>query len=263
MGLTPAQFARAAALEVDELRMRRLVRMSYGELHTLLSGDPAEAAEWVGSAAQCGVPAAQLRLGRMLLEGRGLPRDPAAALRWFTRAAERGDAQALNMLGRCCENGWGTPLDLQLAAVHYRRSAEAGHDWGQYNFGNLLFDGRGVVRDRCAALHWYLRAARQGHGRAMNLIGRCLEQGWGCPRSQADAQYWYRRSAESGYFRGQYNHALVLLECGLAAAAAEWFWKAASEGDADMQRAILATLAGASDSALLRVRSRVAALRPD
>ncbi|MGH8255416.1 MAG: tetratricopeptide repeat protein [Steroidobacteraceae bacterium] len=257
MSLTPAQFAQAAALETRELRMRRLARMSYGELHALLSGDPAEAARWVGSAAESGVPAAQLRLGRMLLEGKGVPQDRAGARHWFARAAESGDAEGLNMLGRCYENGWGAAIDLLLAAANYRRSARAGHDWGQYNLGNLLFDGRGVERDRPQALRWYLCAARQGHGRAMNLIGRCFEEGWGCLRSRSDACYWYRRSAHSGYFRGQFNHAMVLMECGLLPLAADWFLRAAAQDNDDIRRAVVTALAEARDPALMLVCTQV------
>jgi len=215
------------------------------QLHTLLTGDPAEAARWVRSAAEHGLVAAQLRLGRMLLEGKGIPRDEREAFQWFVRAMRRADAPATNMVGRCYENGWGVPIDLRLAAEHYRRSAEARHDWGEYNLGNMLFDGRGVVPDRAQALEWYLRAARQGHARAMNLIGRCLEEGWGCPKDLA-ARYWYRRSAESGYFRGQFNHASALLEQKQAAQAAEWFRRAALGGGPDIRGMVQAVLAHAN-----------------
>lgn len=257
MSLTSAQFERAAAAEASYWRLIRLQRMTGHELHTLLTGDPAEAAVWVRSAAEYGISAAQLRLGRMLLEGTGVPRDQSAALRWFERAADQGDAQAVNMLGRCHENGWGTAVNLQLAAVHYQSSAEAGHDWGQYNLGNLLFDGRGVVRNLQQALQWYLRAANQGHGRAMNLIGRCLEEGWGCPKHPVDAARWYRRSAESGYFRGQFNYALVLAEQGCGAMAVEWFSAAAHTGNADIERAIVNALAGARDPMLIQFRQQM------
>ncbi len=263
MSLTAAQFARAQALEARQLRLSRMLRMTRRELEVLLAGDPAEAAEWVLSAAECGMTAAQLRLGRMLLEGTGVPRDEKAALAWFSRAAGQGNAEAMNMVGRCHENGWGTPADLALAASHYRSSALARHDWGEYNFGNMLFDGRGVARDLPQALHWYLRAARQGHGRAMSLLGRCLEEGWGCSRSLDDAAYWYRRSAESGYFRGQLNHALVLAEQGLAAPAAEWFWKAAVAGNEDTRRSIARMLAAATDPALRAVGARVRVMLRD
>jgi TPR repeat protein len=257
--VTPTQFERAAALEVSQQRLEQLQRMSYRELRLLLTGDPAEAAIWVRSAAEHGMPAAQLRLGRMLLEGKGVARDERAAFLWFVRAADQGDAQAMNMAGRCHESGWGVAVDLELAAARYRSSAYAGHDWGEYNFGNMLFEGHGIARDREQALYWYLRAAAQGHGRAMNLAGRCFEESWGCRRSPADAAHWYRRSAESGYFRGQFNYAVLLAEQGQGVLAADWFWQAAIAGDIAMRRAIAAVLAGASDPALVGIRERLAA----
>ena len=262
MTLTHAQFERAVTMEDHQRRLARLSQMTKGSLHAILTGDPVEAALWVRSAAECGVAAAQLCLGRMLLDGKGLEhnapeRDEPAAFDWFSRAAVQGDAEAMNMVGRCHENGWGVPVDLGRAASSYRASAECGHDWGQYNLGNLLFDGRGVPPDRPQALHWFLLAASQGHGRAMNLVARCLEEGWGCRRSIEDAEYWYGQSAQSGYFRAQFNHAVLLVERGLADQAAQWFWKAATGGDEPMRRTIAAALEEAAHPALRRVRARV------
>ncbi len=244
-------------MESSQERLARLTRMSFGALHALLAGDPVEAAGWVRCAAECGLAAAQLRLGRMLLDGSGVQRDEAAAFAWFARAAAQVDAEAMNMVGRCHENGWGVQVDLERAAASYRTSAEGGHDWGQYNLGNMLFDGRGVAADRRQALRWYLRAASQGHGRAMNMVGRSLEEGWGCARSLEEAAYWYGESARSGYFRGQFNHALLLAERGQCDLAAEWFWKAAIGGGAPMSRAIAQTLAAVAHPALQQVRARV------
>jgi uncharacterized protein len=257
MALTHAQFERAAAMEENQQRLARLERMSQGTLHALLAGDPVKAVAWVRCAAECGVAAAQLRLGRMLLDGTGVGPDAQAAFGWFTRAAAQGDAEAMNMVGRCHESGWGVPMDLEAAAASYRASAEGGHDWGQYNLGNLLFDGRGVASDRPQALRWFLQAASQGHGRAMNLVARCLEEGWGCSRSAEDAAYWYCQSARSGYFRGQFNYAVLLAERGLHEAAAEWFLKAAAGGNARMRQVIAAALRRAAHPALRHVRARV------
>jgi TPR repeat protein len=241
VALTPEQFDRACDAEASQLRMARLQQLSYRELQEILA-------------------AAQLRLGRMLLEGTGVAADPAAALSWFSRAAAQGDAEAMNMVGRCLENGWGTPVDLGGAAAQYRASAQRGHDWGEYNFGNMLFDGRGVACDRKLAVQWYRRAARQGHGRAMNLLGRCLEEGWGGEPDPASAVLWYERSAETGYFRGQFNYAAVLAQYGQAAAAASWYLKAADGGDRAIRGAIVTALRNAVDPALCAVRVRVAAL---
>ena len=261
MVLTEAQFERAARQEEAQARLATLYRMSSGALHALLAGDPAEALVWVRAAAQAGFPAAQVRLGRMLLEGAGTPPDARGAYAWFARAARNGDSEAMNMEGRCHENGWGVPVDLERAAASYRASAEAGHDWGRYNLGNLLFDGLGIASDPPQALRWFLLAASQGHARAMNLVGRCLEEGWGCRRDCEQAGYWYGRSAESGYFRGQFNHALVLMERGAPQRAAEWLWRAACGGDHAMRTAIEAVLAATQHPALCRVRARLLALR--
>lgn len=257
MALTQAQFDRAAALEISQQKVAQLSRLSYGKLSALLTGDPAEAAEWVRHAAQAGLPAAQVRFGRMLLAGRGVPRDPAAALEWFSRAAARQDPEAMNMVGRCQESGWGVPADLPRAAASYRASGAASHAWGQYNLGNLLFEGRGIALDRTQAFRWFLRAASLGHGRAMNMVGRSLEEGWGCRHKLDEAGYWYRRSAESGYFRGQFNHAVLLIERGSPELAAPWLWRAARAGNADMRRAVARVIERACHPALQALRSRL------
>ncbi len=258
MALTPEALARAHAAEDSLLRVARLQQLSYEKLQEILSGDPAQAAVWIRAAADCGLAPAQLRLGRMLLEGTGVSVDAPAALGWFTRAAAQGDAEAMNMVGRCLENGWGTAADLTQAAAQYQSSARRGYDWGEYNFGNMLFDGRGVARDRKLALHWYRRAALRGHSRAMNLLGRCLEEGWGCDPDPASAALWYERSAQLGYFRGQFNYAAVLAQHGHATAAASWYLKAAEGGDHAICCSILTALRNATDPVLCTARARIA-----
>src|SRR5580698_7789500 len=257
MSLTAQDFARVEAAEASQQRMLRLQRMSHYELRALLSGDPGEAAIWITSAAEYGLPAAQLRLGRMLLEGRGVALNAALAVFWFKRAADQLDAAAMNMMGRCHENGWGTQLDLCAATHWYRQSAHRAHDWGQYNFGNMLFDGRGIQQDAAQAQLWYLRAARQGHSRAMNLLGRCCEEGWGCPKDMVAAFEWYRRSARAGYFRGQFNYAALLSDHGFHGEAAEWYWSAAEQGTPQMRQAIAARLFHARDPGLQALRRRI------
>lgn len=249
MSLSQTQFERAADLAEHQERLARLSRMSSGQLRALFSADASETAHWVRSAAESGIAAAQLTLGRLLLEGRGLARDERAAFSWFARAAGQGDAEAMNMLGRCHELGWGSTIDLAQAAHWYRASALRGHDWGQYNLANLLFDGRGVPQELGAAFSWYLTAANQGHARAMNLLGRCLEEGWGCRRSPQEAIEWYRRGAEAGYFRAQYNYALELLGQGEAELAASWLWRAAHDGDGNIRSAISTLLSRLNVSA--------------
>jgi TPR repeat protein len=237
----------------DTWRVAALTMMAPAQLHALLAG--ADAAAWVEAAAACGMPEAQVRLGRMLLEGAGgVARDPAAALACFLGAAERGDADGQNMAGRCYENGWGTAIDFARAAALYGAAAEAGLAWAQYNLGHLLLNGDGVARDRDAAFASYMRAAAQGHARAMNLVARCFEEGWGCVRDAAAARNWYRRSAEGGYFRGAYNYATILCAEGDVAGAVPWFRVALDTAPEPTRSNIAAALSRHADA---RVRALV------
>jgi hypothetical protein len=205
-------------------RVAALTMMDGSALAAALSGEGA--AGWVEAAASLGIAEAQVRLGRMLLEGEGTARDPARAARLFADAAAQDNADGHNMLGRCHENGWGVAADLAPAARHYRIAAEKGLDWGQYNLAHLLLSGAGVPQDRAGALHWYSCAAAQGHPRAMSLVGRCHEEGWATPKNLKVARLWYRRSAKGGYFRGAYNYASLLAESGCIAGARIWFIRA-------------------------------------
>ena len=235
-------------------RVAALTMMGPDELSaTLQSGD---AAQWVGAAARCGIAKAQLRLGRMLLEGEGVNRDARAAFACFLCAAESGDAEAHNMLGRCFENGWGTEKYFTSSAHHYRIAAEAGLDWAQYNLAHMLLSGIGIEQDRGAAFCFYGLAAAQGHVRAMNLLGRCHEQGWGVESDIAIARAWYRRSAEGGYFRGAYNYGSVVAAEGCIAGALHWFERAFADAPEPTRSNMIIALLSRKEPALRALAER-------
>nr|WP_272889475.1 tetratricopeptide repeat protein [Stutzerimonas stutzeri] len=177
----------------------------------LLAGEPREAARTILTAAETGLADAQVMLGQILLEGRGIQRDLGLAVRWFRIARAQGNAMAHNMLGRCLEHGWGCDPDPSSAVREYQKAGKKGLDWGMYNLANLLATGRGVAQDQPQALRLYRQAAELGHAKSMNLLGRYLEEGLVVPADQVAAWNWYRRSAEGGDFRGQYSYAAVLI----------------------------------------------------
>jgi TPR repeat protein len=203
----------------ESWRVAALTMMGPEALAAALSGEHASA--WVEAAAACGIAEAQIRLGRMKLEG-----DAKAAYELFRDAAAQGHADAHNMLGRCHENGWGTDIDYPAAAREYATAADAGLGWAQYNLGHMLLSGVGVPRDRAAAFHLYSKAAAQGHVRAMSLVGRCHEEGWGTARNPRAALLWYRRAARGGYFRGAFNYASLLRERNFPKSAELWLTRA-------------------------------------
>lgn len=226
-------------------QLRREEVLDVAGLRAMLEQSPGKAAQAILAAAGQGVVEAQLLLGQILLDGRGIEADAEVARRWFAIAAQAGNAMAHNMLGRCLEHGWGGAVNLAQAAVHYARAADAGLAWGLYNLGNLLATGRGVPANQAQALMCYEKAAQQWHAKSMNLYGRYLEQGIATAPSPARAVRWYRRSAEAGDFRGMFSLGLVLVERGQVAEAAPWLERARVEGNLNFLRAALVTLQGA------------------
>lgn len=217
-----------------------MLTMPADALAKALADDPARSVPMIRAAAAMGLAAGKVTLGRMLLEGEGLPEDKDAAFRWFWSAAEQGDVEAWNMVGRCFENGWGVSVDYGRAAHWFGRAAASGDAWAQYNLGHLFLNGLGVPRSAAAAVDLYRAASDQGHLRAMNLLGRCHEQGWGVPADAAAAAHCYRRSAEGGYFRGQFNHATALREAGAGDEAVHWLKQASASAPSSFLPLIVA-----------------------
>ncbi|AXM97995.1 tetratricopeptide repeat protein [Pseudomonas plecoglossicida] len=226
-------------------QLRREEVVDVDGLRAMIEHSPGQAAQAILAAAGEGVVEAQLLLGQILLDGRGIEQDAIVARRWFGIAAQGGSAMAYNMLGRCLEHAWGGEADLAQAAIHYARAADAGLDWGLYNLGNLLATGRGLPANQAQALLCYEKAAHLGHAKSMNLYGRYLEHGIAIAPSPVRAVRWYRRSAEAGDFRGMFSLAMVLFERGQMAEAGSWLDQAREAGNLNFLRSALVTLQGA------------------
>ncbi len=76
---------------------------------------------------------AQVRLGRLYLEGHGVERSDADALRLFRKAAEQGDGEARLKLGDMYASGRGVPQNNFQAYVWYGAAARAGNVTGRLN----------------------------------------------------------------------------------------------------------------------------------
>ena len=79
-------------------------------------------------AANGGYADAQLNLGIIHGEGRGVKQDHKEAARWHHNAAEQGHAEAQFNMGIMHANGRGVQQDNKEAARWYRKSAEQGHE---------------------------------------------------------------------------------------------------------------------------------------
>jgi TPR repeat protein len=87
---------------------------------------------------------AQLDLGWIYENGRGVAQDDAQAVVWIRKAADQGDAEAQYILGRRYENGRGVAQDDAQAAAWYRKASDQGNATAQRNLAAMYANGRGV-----------------------------------------------------------------------------------------------------------------------
>ena len=102
--------------------------------------------------------------------------------------AEQGDAEAQLTLGFMYENGRGVPQDDAEAVRLYRLAAEQGHAPAQYNLGAMYAEGHGVPQDDVEAVRWWRLAAAQGNAGGQGFLGVMYATGGGVPQDDAAAQ---------------------------------------------------------------------------
>ena len=85
--------------------------------------------------------------------------DFAEAYKQFLPLAEQGDAVAQLNLGFMYENGRGVPQDYGEAIRWYRQAAAQGYASAQYNLGLMYAYGIGVPQDDVRAYAWFNLAA--------------------------------------------------------------------------------------------------------
>ena len=153
--------------------------------------------------AEQGDAAAQLLLGTMYNEGKGVAQDFKTAVKWYTLAAEQGNASAQFNLGRMYEKGNNIAQDYNTAVKWYTLSAEQENASAQFNLGLMYDEGKGVAQDFKTAVKWYTLAAEQGHAQALFRIGLVYDNGKGVAQDFKRAIQWYTLSAEQGYASAQ------------------------------------------------------------
>jgi TPR repeat protein len=98
-------------------------------------------------------------------------------VRWYRLAADQGYAEAQVHLGRMYSNGRGVPEDDAEAVRWHRLAADQGHASGQNNLGVMYVDGRGVPQDYVLAHMWFNLAAAGSNGdRHINNRDRAAEE---------------------------------------------------------------------------------------
>ena len=84
-------------------------------------------------AAEQGYATAQVNLGYMYSEGRGVPQNDTEAAPWFRIAAEQGNAEAQFYLGYMYSTGGGVPKDYVQAYAWSNTTTAQGHETAKEN----------------------------------------------------------------------------------------------------------------------------------
>ena len=85
--------------------------------------------------------AAQVLLGDLFLEGRGVPRNFSLAWDWYWRAFEDGNAEGAYKLGRLIEAGRGVPRYIPKAIEWYKKAAGKDHVASMVRISEIHRDG--------------------------------------------------------------------------------------------------------------------------
>ena len=96
---------------------------------------------WYALAAEQGSVGAQVSLGSMYSEGKGVVQDFAKALRYYRLAADQGSSAALFNLGIAYEFAEGVTQDYKAAASYYWKAYKAGDPDGMRYYVDLKKNG--------------------------------------------------------------------------------------------------------------------------
>jgi len=199
----------------------------------------AEAIRWYTKAANQGSTKALVCVGDIYEAGRGVPQDGEEAIRYYKKAAGLGHTRALVFISHMYEKGRGVAPNIVEAARWLKKAAEKGDAQAQLNFGIMCASGRGVEQSTEEAAQWWHKAARQGKAHAQFNLGVWYLNGTGVTQSDDEAVRWYMQAAGSGYADAQCNLG-KLFEAGRGVKqsyekAAKWFRKAADQGNGEAQ----------------------------
>lgn len=134
------------------------------------SGDYVRARTLLEPRAEAGDPTAQLLLGDLYKNGRGVPKDEKAAYSWTRKAADQGDARGQAALAAMMQAGSGTPRDDAGALVWLERSAQQDFALAQSALGFAYLTGRGTPEDEEKGLFWLRKAAAGGDAGAADAL---------------------------------------------------------------------------------------------
>jgi uncharacterized protein len=157
-----------------------------------------KALPFINTAVNEGNPMAQVFLGLMYKNGKGVEQNPGEAFRLFELAAKQEDADGQFNLGSLYDNGIGVVQDRKEAVKWYELSASQGFIDAQLRLGLMYQYGQGVTQSYTESEKWYRLAAKQGDADAQLMLGLAIWSGQGIKPDIIKAYMWTHLAATNG-----------------------------------------------------------------
>lgn len=122
-------------------------------LQLMNSGNPTEAAQWFEYAAGQGSVPATYYCGLLRFRGMGMPQDKKEGLNLLMKAAEQGMPAAQLLVGKAYYDGDGIEQNYIRAAELFQKAAPYNGD-AQWMLGQCYLNGKGVARNYHFATQW-------------------------------------------------------------------------------------------------------------
>lgn len=117
-----------------------------------------------------GSPAAQLAIGALKLEGKGVDKNIPEAIFWLKRAYIGKNPKAGLMLSGIYSNGIGVQECMIKSREYMKGSADLGVPKAQYYYAGMLLEGEGGPVDEDEAIDYMFLAANNGSEEAIEFL---------------------------------------------------------------------------------------------
>jgi len=117
-----------------------------------------------------GSGAAQISLGALKLEGKGVEKNISEAIFWLKRAFNSKNPKSGLLLFSIYVNGIGVNEDMAKARTFLKASADLGVPAAQYYYAGMLLEGEGGIFDEDTAMEYMVFAADNGHKPAIEFL---------------------------------------------------------------------------------------------
>lgn len=165
-----------------------------------LEQSSALAFSWFKKSAETGNSFAMFQVGRMYIDGDGVPENVNEGIAWLKKAADKGEIGAMSLLGVILEKL--DDIDLKKVAVNYYIDAAEGGDLTAINnLGCIFYNGMdGIIDvDKPKAKELFKAAAQRAHVPSMSNLAEVLRD----LGDETGYRYWYQQAAAKGDKRAQ------------------------------------------------------------